>query len=88
MGLDAVELIMLVEDRFEIQIPDNEAEQIATVGQLLDYVIEKLNADPNKVDLSQDEIKEIIIDFIHNITGVSKSEITLDSTFTNDLGMD
>lgn len=32
MGLDSVEILMKVEDTFDIKIPDSEAEQILTVG--------------------------------------------------------
>lgn len=38
-SLDLVELIMEMEDRFEVKIPDEEAEKIATVGQAVDYVV-------------------------------------------------
>jgi acyl carrier protein len=38
-SLDLVELIMEMEDRFKIKIPDEEAEKIATVGQAVDYVM-------------------------------------------------
>jgi len=38
-SLDLVELIMEIEDRFKIKIPDEEAEKIATVGQAVDYVL-------------------------------------------------
>ena len=37
-SLDLVELIMEMEDRFKIKIPDEEAEKIATVGQAVDFV--------------------------------------------------
>lgn len=38
-SLDLVELIMEMEDRFEVKIPDEEAEKISTVGQAVDYVL-------------------------------------------------
>ena len=38
-SLDLVELIMEMEDRFKVKIPDEEAEKIATVGQAVDYVL-------------------------------------------------
>jgi acyl carrier protein len=41
-SLDFVEVIMEVEDRFEIAIPDEESEKIKTVGQLLDHINRKL----------------------------------------------
>ena len=42
MGLDAVELIMAVEEAFDIQIPDREAEKLSTVGQMYAFVVNKL----------------------------------------------
>lgn len=39
MGLDSVELVIEVEERFGVSIPDKDAEELATVGQLIDYVI-------------------------------------------------
>lgn len=37
-SLDTVELIMEFEKEFEITIPDEQAENIQTVGQAIDYV--------------------------------------------------
>lgn len=37
-SLDIVELIMALEEEFEIEIPDSEAEKIATVGDAVDYI--------------------------------------------------
>ena len=37
-SLDIVELIMSLEEEFDIQIPDNEAEKIATVGDVVEYI--------------------------------------------------
>ncbi|MGB3453769.1 MAG: acyl carrier protein [Moheibacter sp.] len=41
-SLDTVELIMEFEKEFDIQIPDDQAEKISTVGQAVQY-IEDLN---------------------------------------------
>lgn len=41
-SLDTVELIMEFEKEFDIQIPDDQAEKITTVGQAIQY-IEDLN---------------------------------------------
>jgi acyl carrier protein len=38
-SLDLVELIMEMEDRFQLKIPDEEAEKISTVGEAVDYVM-------------------------------------------------
>lgn len=37
-SLDAVELIMAVEDEFDVQIPDEEANKMATVKDIVDYL--------------------------------------------------
>ncbi|MCP4499701.1 MAG: acyl carrier protein [Deltaproteobacteria bacterium] len=37
-SLDIVELIMAMEEAFETEIPDEEAEKIATVGDAINYV--------------------------------------------------
>lgn len=42
-SLDTVEIIMALEDELQIDIPDDEAETITTVGKALDYAKSKLN---------------------------------------------
>ena len=37
-SLDTVELVMALEEEFECEIPDEEAEKIMTVQQAIDYV--------------------------------------------------
>lgn len=37
-SLDVVELVMELEEEFEIQIPDDQAEKIKTVGEAIDYI--------------------------------------------------
>lgn len=39
-SLDTVELIMEFEKEFNIAIPDDQAENIATVGEAIDYITE------------------------------------------------
>ncbi len=43
-SLGVVELLMALEDEFDIKIPDEEAESIMTVGQAIDLVNNKLGA--------------------------------------------
>jgi len=40
-SLDIVELVMTIEEEFHIEIPDDEAEKLATVGDAVAYVEKK-----------------------------------------------
>ncbi|KUM04509.1 acyl carrier protein [Chromobacterium subtsugae] len=42
-SLDTVELVMALEEEFECEIPDEEAEKITTVQHAVDYVNANLN---------------------------------------------
>lgn len=37
-SLDVVDLLMTIEDDFEVEIPDEEVENIKTVGALVEYI--------------------------------------------------
>ncbi|MDJ0664502.1 MAG: acyl carrier protein [Acidimicrobiia bacterium] len=43
-SLGVVELLMALEDNFDVKIPDEEAEKITTVGEAAELVSQKLNA--------------------------------------------
>ena len=42
-SLDVVELVMELEDEFEMEISDDEAEKIATVGDAVSHIEKKVN---------------------------------------------
>jgi acyl carrier protein len=42
-SLDTVELVMALEEEFDCEIPDEEAEKITTVQQAIDYINSHLN---------------------------------------------
>ena len=43
-SLDVVDLLMSIEDEFEVEIPDEEVENIKTVGALVEYIEGHTNA--------------------------------------------
>ena len=42
-SLDVVDLLMSIEDEFEIEIPDEEIDNIKTVGDLVKYIEDSVN---------------------------------------------
>ncbi len=38
-SLDIVELVMNIEEKFDLEIPDSEAEKIATVEDVVEYIL-------------------------------------------------
>ena len=41
-SLDTVEIVMALEEHFDIQIPDEDAEKISTVGEAIEYIKEHM----------------------------------------------
>ena len=40
--IDMIELVMSVEDKFHLEIPDEELQKIVTIGDFVDFMDEKL----------------------------------------------
>ena len=41
-SLDIVELVMAIEEEFDIEIPDSDAEKVVTFGDVVDYIKENV----------------------------------------------
>lgn len=52
MGLDAVELLMDVEESFDIRIPEVDAQEMTTVGELYDFILSKTEQADSETCLS------------------------------------
>ena len=57
-SLDTVELIMEFEKEFDIQIPDDQAENIGTVGQAVSYIEEAKKEEAKKEEAKKEEVKK------------------------------
>ena len=44
-SLDIVELVMAIEEEFDLEIPDEDAERMQTIGDAISYVEEKTTKD-------------------------------------------
>ena len=87
MGLDTVELILSIEETFDIEIPDAVAEKIYTVGDLHAFVFSELTR------LERPNInREIDFDILRSLVcfqlGVKPDKVVPSAHFVNDLHAD
>jgi len=87
MGLDTVELVLSVEQRFAISISDQDAEKVETVGDLVGCVRDKLLAQGRSTPDEQ-MIFEVIKQILITENGIDERKINLTATFIDDLRLD
>jgi acyl carrier protein len=85
MDLETVELIMAVEEEFIIEIPDDRAERIVSIGELRNVVMTELQRFDRRRDADAvlDRISEIAANFAH----VDRANIGAGTTLVGDLGL-
>jgi acyl carrier protein len=90
MGLDTVELVMAIEEEFGMQIPNEEAAGLETVGKLSSYVQRRLERDRGRpLDGREraavwERVKAIVVEQL----GVEPERVTEDADIVRDLGAD
>ena len=88
MGLDTVEFVIWTELEFEIQIPDDDAESVRTVGEFV-TLIQRLLIGKGGIDLvSKEFVFCKIRDRLVSEYGVTENLITDHAEFVRDLGLD
>jgi acyl carrier protein len=85
MGLDTVEIVMAVEEAFEVEIPDAAAAQIFTVGELHAFLVAEL-AHRGRLDVDPASAYEMLRDIICRQLGVEPAAVVPDARFVKDLG--
>ena len=86
MGLDTVELVMAIEEEFEMQISDGEAERLLTVGNIHERVIQTLTERGQPVESEQ--IWERVKAVVARQLGVSPDAVTRSARIGEDLKTD
>jgi hypothetical protein len=82
MGLDVVQLVMNVEERYGFTIPDSDAREMRSVGDLHTYILEHAEPRPD-ADKSWIWLRDMIAsDF-----GISIDRITREAWVVRDLGI-
>ena len=87
MGLDSVEIILTVEDEFDLEIPDTEAARMFTVGDLHAFVILELRR-LGRADADHDAVFARLRDIICRQVGVKPETVVPSASFVKDLGVD
>lgn len=86
MGLDTVELVMAVEEEFGIEIPNEVAMRLVSVGGMQDYIVQTLQARSTPVD-EQDVWTRLRAPIVYQL-GVRPDEVKREAEFVRDLGAD
>jgi acyl carrier protein len=87
MGLDSVEIILAVEQEFELDIPDAEAARMITVGDLQAFVVVELRR-LGRTGVDADAIFERLRAIICRQLGVPPDAVMPTARFVKDLGVD
>jgi hypothetical protein len=85
LGLDIVELVVAVEEEFDVQLPDERLNRIRTVGELHNLVAETLSVTDEEVHAG---LWSRLLDVIEKDTGVDRNRLVAQARFVDDLGLD
>ena len=89
MGLAIVELIMRVEEAFEIEIGDEEFSELETVGQLHSCIVSKIGwSDSLHIANEQAQVWQKLKAIIGDEMFVEPDKITPEAQFVRDLNLD
>lgn len=85
MGLDTVEIVLWAENRFGVEMPDDEVGNISTVGEFANYIANKVNTSKCS-NISYKDIMPDLLDVLESEYDVPREKVTLNSRFVQDLG--
>ena len=90
MGLDVVELLLAVEEAFQISFSNEEATKILTVGDFYDGILKKIESQSSQKNKSwnKDEVWDVLRSIIVRQLGVKSEEVIKEARIVRDLGAD
>jgi len=85
MGLEIVELVMAIEDEFEISIPDEVAPHLGRLGDLCSFVVREMRARGDLAEWSQvwERLKRLVVE----CCAVREELVVPDAHMVDDLGL-
>jgi len=87
MSLDTVELVMKIEDEFDIIIPDTDKEQILTLAHLRDCVLHLLcQKSDETIDIENVWGRVQLV--VQNQSGIEIEKLVASARIVDDLGLD
>ncbi len=87
MGLDTVELIMAVEEDFDLEIPDAAAEKMITVGDMHSFLVSELRR-RGQADIDERVVLDRLREIICTQFGVKAELVVPEARFVQDLRAD
>jgi len=87
MGLDTVELIYAIEEHFGIDIPNEVAAKLTTVGDMHEYVYSELRRKGDHA-LEHAQVFEALRQVVAEQAGVDPQRVKPEASFVYDLKMD
>ncbi len=87
MGLDLVELIISIEETFDISIDDEEAGKVVTVNDCYRLILSNL-AKHDDQSMSEEQVWGIMKNLIITQLGVKPEEVIPTAEFVKDFGAD
>jgi len=86
MGLDSVELLLSVEDTFQVKILDRDAEKLLTVGDLHEWVVSELIR-LERPNMNRDIVFDVLRNLICFQLGIKPEKVVSGASFIDDLGL-
>jgi acyl carrier protein len=93
MGLESVEIILSVEEVFDLEIPDEDVEEFETVGDMYLYLLKRLNiplydTETRTASWQREQVWQKLRDIFVRCLEIKPEKVTLTARLVHDLGID